>query len=424
MGCEETELCIRLRRLRPDAELLYEPRARVRHMVTLERARTRYFVTRCWSEGVSKALVAHQAGARQGLASERTHALRTLPRGVARELGTLLSLRDAAGALRAAGIAVGLTVTAAGYARGTLRRRPTPPSSAPSADRASAVNDLPEGARGAPPSLADLTVVVPVRDAEGLVDDCLAPIAAGSPAEVIVVDGASTDATVERARAHGARVLSDEGRGLPVARMLGAREARTAYVALVDVDVTMPPDALSALLEEVHAGGYGALQAGLLSTGGPGYWGRALAHHHRTGRSRGWFGVVATVFRRDVLLEHGFDDAFLSGEDIDLRWRLRRAGVRIGVSERTFVEHRFGDGFVFARGQWMADGHGLGRMILGHGLSAKLLLGLPLAGGIRGILLSLWRREPQWIPYYLCFTAFNYVAMGRELRSRLRSRPR
>jgi len=129
-GCEETELCIRLRRLRPDAELLYEPRARVRHLVTLERARPRYFVSRCWSEGVSKALVTRHAGAAQGLASERAHAMRTLPRGVARELGELLSLRDAAGALRAAGIVAGLAITAAGYVREALRPRSPGPSSA------------------------------------------------------------------------------------------------------------------------------------------------------------------------------------------------------------------------------------------------------------------------------------------------------
>lgn len=288
----------------------------------------------------------------------------------------------------------------------------------------SAGSDGPEEAHEGPSGLESLTVVVPVRNAEDLVDDCLAPIAAAGPAELIVVDGASRDATVECAQAHGARVLSDEGRGLPYARMLGVQAARHPYVALVDVDVVMTPDSLPALLDELRAGGYGALQAGLRSTGGPGYWGRALAHHHRTGRSRGWFGVVATVFHRDVLLEHGFDNTFLSGEDIDLRWRLRDAGVRIGVSERTVVEHRFEDDFAFARGQWLADGHGLGRMVLHHGLSAKLLLGLPLAAGIRGIMLSLWRREPRWIPYYVCFTVFNYAAMGRELRTRLRSPPR
>ena len=68
-----------------------------------------------------------------------------------------------------------------------------------------------------------------------------------------------------------------------------------------------PTGALAALLDEFEEGGYTALQAGLHSVGGPGYWGQALAYHHRTGRSKNWFGLVATIFERDVLLEHGFD---------------------------------------------------------------------------------------------------------------------
>ena len=148
-----------------------------------------------------------------------------------------------------------------------------------------------------------------------------------------LVDGISSDATVEVAEQFGAVVLSDEGKGLPAARLLGAERARTPWVVLVDADVVWPPGTVDTLLEEFE--GYDALQAGLKSVGGPEFWGRALAHHHRTGRSRRWFGLVATVFRRDDLLAIGFDSRFMSGEDIDLRWRLRDRGLRIGVSSRT-----------------------------------------------------------------------------------------
>jgi glycosyltransferase involved in cell wall biosynthesis len=268
--------------------------------------------------------------------------------------------------------------------------------------------------------LSDLTVVIPARNAEALLDDCLGSVLRESPAEVIVVDGMSTDDTVNRARALGARVLSDEGQGLPYARALGAQTAETRYVALVDADVVLPEGSLSRLFAEFREGGYTALQAGLHSTGGPGYWGRALAHHHRTGRSRNWFGVVATIFERDTLLEYGFDDRFLSGEDIDLRWRLRKAGARIGVSRRTQVIHRFDDQFAFALDQWLADGRGLARMTT-HGLRGRLLLALPFAAGVRGVLLSLLRRKPVYVPYFALFTVFNYVGIATELRGRRRA---
>jgi glycosyltransferase involved in cell wall biosynthesis len=261
----------------------------------------------------------------------------------------------------------------------------------------------------------DLTVVVPARNAERLIGDCLRSIVAARPRALIVVDGESHDRTAEIARSHGARVLSDGGRGLPAARLMGAEAAETPWVALIDADVVLRDGDLARLLHEAQAEGYTALQAGLRSVSGDGYWGRALVHHHRTGRSRNWFGVVATVFEREALLAHGFDARFLSGEDIDLRWRLRSAGAKIGVSRRTVVAHRFDDTWDFAKGQWLADGHGFGRMVGAHGLRAKLLLGLPLAAGVRGAALSLARLQPRWLPYYACFVLFNYVGLFREL---------
>jgi glycosyltransferase involved in cell wall biosynthesis len=265
------------------------------------------------------------------------------------------------------------------------------------------------------PTVLDISVVVPARNAEHLIGDCLRSIAWSQPREIIVVDGNSTDATAEIARTHGARVLSDGGRGLPAARLMGAQAAGSRWVALIDADVCLAEGDLARLLDELRRDGYSALQAGLRSVAGDGYWGQALVQHHRSGRSKEWFGVVATIFERDVLLEHGFDDRFLSGEDIDLRWRLRQAGAKVGVSRETVVEHRFDDTWDFAKGQWLADGHGFGRMVTAHGPRAKLLIGLPLAAGVRGSLLSLVRLQPWWIPYYACFVLFNYTGLVREL---------
>ncbi|HLY35771.1 MAG TPA: glycosyltransferase [Candidatus Limnocylindria bacterium] len=271
--------------------------------------------------------------------------------------------------------------------------------------------------------LSDLTVVVPVRNAESFITECLEGILSDRPAEVIVVDGLSSDRTLELAARYPVRVLSDEGRGVAAARLLGAHAATTDWLALVDVDVMLTSGDLAAVLDEAQEGGYTALQAGLESTSGPGYWGRALVQHHRSGLSKHWFGLVATVFEREAFLSNGLDAAFLSGEDIDLRWRLEHAGARIGVSSRTIVDHRFGDTFDFAIGQFLADGGGLARMAGKHGWRAAPLLGLPFAAGARGMALSLLRREPQWIPYYATFVAFNWLGMTRQLARQASRRP-
>jgi glycosyltransferase involved in cell wall biosynthesis len=118
LGCEETELAIRIRRM-TGGVVLHVPAARVSHRVTASRVTWRYFLSRCWSEGLSKALVARQAGPVVALASERAYAARTLPLGLARALRDV-ARGDAGGLGRAAAIAAGLIVTTTGYVRGRL----------------------------------------------------------------------------------------------------------------------------------------------------------------------------------------------------------------------------------------------------------------------------------------------------------------
>jgi hypothetical protein len=159
-------------------------------------------------------------------------------------------------------------------------------------------------------------------------------------------------------------------------------------------------------------------QAGLESVAGPGYWGQALAHHHRTGRSRNWFGLVATIVDRDLMLGVGFDDTFKSGEDIELRWRMREKGLRTAVSRRVVVEHRFAaDDFDFALDQFLMDGTGLGRMIRKHGWRGARLALLPAAAAVRGSALSLAAGQPRWLRYYVAFCWYNYAGLARGLTS-------
>ncbi len=117
-GCEETEFCIRARQHWPDGIILHEPLAWIRHRVPPSRATWRYFRTRCYAEGRSKALVTALVGRQDGLATERDYTLRTLPRGVLRGLGDLARRRDRAGGLRAAAIVAGLATTTLGYLAG------------------------------------------------------------------------------------------------------------------------------------------------------------------------------------------------------------------------------------------------------------------------------------------------------------------
>jgi O-antigen/teichoic acid export membrane protein/glycosyltransferase involved in cell wall biosynthesis len=256
---------------------------------------------------------------------------------------------------------------------------------------------------------------VPARNAARWLGECLESIGRQHPHEMIVIDGCSTDDTVRIARSFGARVISDEGSGLPAARMLGARNASSDVVAMIDADVVLPSGSLKQLLAEFEAGGFDGLQFGLASeSDGPGYWGSALAWHHNHSRVRSWFGVCATLMRRDVLLSVGFDDDFRSGEDIELKIRLEDAGYRLGVSPTTVVRHRFVDTFDCARDQWLQDGAGLARTIRKHPGRAGWMVALPLLASVRGAGLSLLH-APRYLPYWAGFLLYNYRSMLGEI---------
>lgn len=122
MGCEETELCIRIGQSRPDGVLLFENRAVIHHRVPENRCSLSYFTSRCYAEGLSKAAVAAAVGAQDALSSERRHATKALPKGVLRNLGAAMR-GDLSGGARASAIVVGLAATVTGYAVGSVALR-------------------------------------------------------------------------------------------------------------------------------------------------------------------------------------------------------------------------------------------------------------------------------------------------------------
>jgi len=116
LGCEETELCIRLAQRDAAAVVVYEPAARVHHRVPTERLSWRYFRARCFAEGMSKAMISARVGSDSSLSCERSYVRSVLPKAVIRELrgGTLR---------QALAVVAGLGATTAGYGFGRLHGR-------------------------------------------------------------------------------------------------------------------------------------------------------------------------------------------------------------------------------------------------------------------------------------------------------------
>lgn len=120
LGCEETELCIRLGR---SGQLRLEPEACVDHQVSADRLTWRYLRRRGYAEGLSKAAVAGLVGSDDALSTERSYVTRVLPRAVVRGLRGLVTgpgRVEHVGNVAAVGLC--LTATVVGYLCGRAGR--------------------------------------------------------------------------------------------------------------------------------------------------------------------------------------------------------------------------------------------------------------------------------------------------------------
>jgi len=198
-----------------------------------------------------------------------------------------------------------------------------------------------------------LSIIVPVYNNSRDLKECLSAIMAASPSntEIIVVDDASTDDTFPTASGLGVRALQlAKNSGVAAARNYGARHARSDILFFVDADVVIPPGAVKRLMEVFEgnpalAAVFGSYDVQPRAKGTVSQY-RNLLHHfvHQGGNTEAstfWAGCGAV--RRSVFEKiGGFDERRFrhpSIEDIELGYRLRKAGYRILLDKSLQVTH-------------------------------------------------------------------------------------
>ncbi len=221
------------------------------------------------------------------------------------------------------------------------------------------------GSSGSTGTELPVSVIIISRDAGATIGECLASVESNHPAEIIIIDGGSTDGTVAIGRRFTGWIYSDGGRGKAFARQLGAEVATHPYIAYVDADVTLEDNTLATMLAELCGSDCAAVSARQeLGAGCCNYWGRASREHAKYGlRRRGgeYLGTMACLLRRETVLKHGFDPDAGGRDDIVLESRLRAHGCRLGVSSAIAYHHHRMDFTGFVRYRFF-----LGRLAPGY----------------------------------------------------------
>jgi glycosyltransferase involved in cell wall biosynthesis len=183
-----------------------------------------------------------------------------------------------------------------------------------------------------------LAVVIPTFDEAGSIGRVLDDIPASLEAEVLVVDGGSTDGTREIAASRGARVILEPRRGYGRACLTGLEQARDPdVVVFLDGDYSDRPAEMPRLLEPIRSGRAdivlgSRLRGGLAAGAMP--WHQVLGNRLAAALIRALYGVPLSdlgpfrAARRDVLSAMALR-ATTYGWAIELPTRGARQGYRV-----------------------------------------------------------------------------------------------
>jgi mycofactocin system glycosyltransferase len=202
-------------------------------------------------------------------------------------------------------------------------------------------------------TMPGVTVVVPARDRPSELARCLRALRSAAAAVVVVDDGSHGHEAVDAvARRHGATLIRRERPGGPAAaRNDGLAAAGTDLVAFIDSDCLPGPDWLIRLASHLADPQVAAVAPRIVplprASGTPVDRYLALRSPLDMGshpavvspRGRVRYVPAAALLVRRAALGDGFDEALRYGEDVDLVWRLRRAGWQVRYDPAATVYH-------------------------------------------------------------------------------------
>jgi GT2 family glycosyltransferase len=282
-----------------------------------------------------------------------------------------------------------------------------------------------------------VSVIIVTYNGGGVLGACLRSVfhQPYRPIEVILVDNASTDGSVERARHSFPEIriiLNSSNLGYAPANNLGVAAATGEYVVLLNNDTEVEAGWIPGLLALLDRPGVGLVTSRVVTDGVPAafysmngtinYIGYNIMRHFPD-LSRIFFaGGASLMFRREEVGLPFPDEYFLYHEDVYLSWRLRLQGWDVRMAQDSIVLHR---GSVTTKRQpgrlvtfYQERNRMLNCLLLYGGRSLFLLSPYLLADGMAKLALSIvgGRKSAAGILDAWCWVAFHPAWIRRRRR--------
>ena len=186
------------------------------------------------------------------------------------------------------------------------------------------------------PKRPAMTAVVIARNEEARLEAALQSIVAEGAEEIIVVDGGSTDATVEIARRYAHRVIISTQGGVAKDRQLGVDAATHDIIAMIDADHRLKFGDLERLWQDMTVFQFDVVQSGVHMLG-RGFWiaaeNAAMRTFHHVPGPKTMIGTAPALYKKAVFADVRFEDGDPDvSDDADFSYRLARTGrYRFGI---------------------------------------------------------------------------------------------
>lgn len=191
-----------------------------------------------------------------------------------------------------------------------------------------------------------ISFIVPTYNSEKTIEKCIKSINKQKcKKEIIVVDGISTDKTIEILKRFELKIYEEKKKGAGPARNFGLKRTKGDYIAFIDSDVVLPIGWIKKCIKKLEE------DKKIAGVGGPGIGIKkkiisecldALLYgkSHRTNET--FVNSLATmnvVYKKSIIKGIYFDENILIGEDPEFNFNIIKKGYKLLFSRSLKVYH-------------------------------------------------------------------------------------